>query len=60
MDKRTFTSHKTHSYFYGPINGMVSFKIGLVQPYRRIGYLKLKKRESWTKQESMEEAPMFP
>ena len=50
---------EVHSYLYGRVNGTKRVKIGPVQPYRT-GHPKLKRRESWTKQESMEEAPMFP
>ena len=52
-------AREIHFYLYGLVNGTVHVKIGPVQPYRT-DHPKLKRRESWTKQESMEEAPMFP
>ena len=47
------------SYLYNLVNGTVPVKIGPIQPYHT-SHPKLKRRELSTKQESMEEAPMFP
>ena len=59
MGKNILQPVKFISYLYGLVNGTVRVKTGPVQPYRT-GHPKLKRRESWIKQKSMEEAPMFP